>query len=294
MGARQEQRRGVRQVSAGEHVRLGPRPEPGGGGEHHRVRSTIVASRLSTAVTTDATTNMQASNLRGRPAAARAIEAPQARNSPSSSHSWARTSTAARKNRSPGPVARPQHGRGRARSPDADDHHRGRDRDDRLRPAPRRITAQANVASSSMADTASASGVLTARSYPGRVIHRARGSSRPPRLQRAPPSRGWTTSIVSPGGWAAGEQMSPRTAVPPLHSRTSETRRRTWPGRVRPGPNPGSGAHPVPQGRRVPPGDALKWRLSLWEVFSALWGCCRFTCFVRPGGSTLGRMKTGP
>ncbi len=51
------------------------------------VSSTIVASRLSTAVITDATANTQASSLRGRPAAARAMQAPHARNSPSSSHS---------------------------------------------------------------------------------------------------------------------------------------------------------------------------------------------------------------
>src|SRR6266851_1303704 len=58
------------------------------------VSSTIVASRLSTAVITDATAKTQTSSLRGRPAAARAIQAPQAANSPSSSHSWARTRTA--------------------------------------------------------------------------------------------------------------------------------------------------------------------------------------------------------
>ena len=50
------------------------------------VSRTTVVSRLSTAVVTDATTNTRASSLRGRPAADRAIHAPQARNSPSSSH----------------------------------------------------------------------------------------------------------------------------------------------------------------------------------------------------------------
>ena len=46
------------------------------------VSSTIVASRLSTAVITDAAANTDASSLRGWPAAARAIQAPQAREQP--------------------------------------------------------------------------------------------------------------------------------------------------------------------------------------------------------------------
>ena len=60
------------------------------------VSRTTVASRLSTAVITAAATNTRASSLRGRPALARAIHAPHALNSPSSSHRWARTRTAAR------------------------------------------------------------------------------------------------------------------------------------------------------------------------------------------------------
>ena len=60
------------------------------------VSSTTAASRLSTAVITEARTKTATSSRRGRPAALRAIHAPQARNSPSSSHNWASTSTAAR------------------------------------------------------------------------------------------------------------------------------------------------------------------------------------------------------
>ena len=51
------------------------------------VSSTTVASRLSTAVVTEAMRNTWARSLRGLPALARAIQSPQARNSPSSSHS---------------------------------------------------------------------------------------------------------------------------------------------------------------------------------------------------------------
>ncbi len=61
------------------------------------VSSTTVASRLSTAVISEAARNTWASRRRGRPAAVRAIQAPQAWNSPSSSQIWARTRTAARK-----------------------------------------------------------------------------------------------------------------------------------------------------------------------------------------------------
>ena len=51
------------------------------------VSSTTAASRLSTAVITEARTKTASSSRRGRPAAARAIQPPHARNSPSSSHS---------------------------------------------------------------------------------------------------------------------------------------------------------------------------------------------------------------
>ena len=61
------------------------------------VSSTTVASRLSTAVVTDAITNTCASSLRGRPLPVRAIHAPQAWNKPSSSHRYASTKMAARK-----------------------------------------------------------------------------------------------------------------------------------------------------------------------------------------------------
>ena len=61
------------------------------------VSRTTVVSRLSTAVVTAAVTNTRASSRRGRPAADRAIHAPQARNSPSSSHRRARTKMATRK-----------------------------------------------------------------------------------------------------------------------------------------------------------------------------------------------------
>ena len=60
------------------------------------VSRTTAASRLSTAVITEARTKTATSSRRGRPAALLAIHAPQARNSPSSSHNWASTSTAAR------------------------------------------------------------------------------------------------------------------------------------------------------------------------------------------------------
>jgi len=60
------------------------------------VSSTTVASRLSTAVVTEAITNTWARSLRGLPALARAIQSPQARNSPSSSHRCASTKIAAR------------------------------------------------------------------------------------------------------------------------------------------------------------------------------------------------------
>ena len=56
-----------------------------------------MASRLSTAVVTDAIANTCTSSLRGLPALDRAIHAPQARNSPSSSHRCASTKMAARK-----------------------------------------------------------------------------------------------------------------------------------------------------------------------------------------------------
>jgi hypothetical protein len=61
------------------------------------VNSTTVASRLSAAVISEATANTWTKSRRGRRAAVWAIHAPQAWNRPSSSHSWARTSTAARK-----------------------------------------------------------------------------------------------------------------------------------------------------------------------------------------------------
>src|SRR5262249_10072970 len=60
------------------------------------VSSTTVASRLSTAVIAEAAANTWASSRRGRPLLLRAIHGPQARNRPSSSPSWASTSTAAR------------------------------------------------------------------------------------------------------------------------------------------------------------------------------------------------------
>ena len=60
------------------------------------VSSTTVASRLRTAVITEAATKTAASSRRDRPAAAPAIHPPQASNSPSSSQSRASTSTAAR------------------------------------------------------------------------------------------------------------------------------------------------------------------------------------------------------
>jgi len=55
-----------------------------------------VVSRLSTAVVTAAVTNTRVRSRRGRPAADRAIHAPQALNSPSSSHRWASTKMAMR------------------------------------------------------------------------------------------------------------------------------------------------------------------------------------------------------
>lgn len=61
------------------------------------VSSTTVASRLSTAVVTAATPNTVASSRPGLAAPIRAIHPPQARNTPSSSHSWASTKMAARK-----------------------------------------------------------------------------------------------------------------------------------------------------------------------------------------------------
>ena len=61
------------------------------------VSSTIVASRLSTAVVTAATAKTCTSRRRGCPRDLLAIHAPQARNRPSSSQSCAITSTAARK-----------------------------------------------------------------------------------------------------------------------------------------------------------------------------------------------------
>jgi hypothetical protein len=61
------------------------------------VSSTTVASRLSTAVIAEAAANTWASSRRGRPWLLRAIHVPHARNRPSSSQSWASTSTAARK-----------------------------------------------------------------------------------------------------------------------------------------------------------------------------------------------------
>src|SRR5690348_9942479 len=60
------------------------------------VSSTTVASRLSTAVVTEAITNTWVRSRRGLPALARAIQSPQARNSPSLSHRWASTKIAAR------------------------------------------------------------------------------------------------------------------------------------------------------------------------------------------------------
>ena len=60
------------------------------------VSKTTVVSRLSTAVVTAAVTNTRARSLRGRPSDDRAIHAPHARNSPSSSHRWASTKMASR------------------------------------------------------------------------------------------------------------------------------------------------------------------------------------------------------
>lgn len=61
------------------------------------VSSTMVASRLSTAVIAEASAKTAVSRRPGRPAAQRAIHAPQAWKSPSSSQNLASTSTAARK-----------------------------------------------------------------------------------------------------------------------------------------------------------------------------------------------------
>ena len=60
------------------------------------VSSTTVASRLSTAVVTEAMRNTWLRSRPGLPALARAIQSPQARNSPSSSHRCASTRIAAR------------------------------------------------------------------------------------------------------------------------------------------------------------------------------------------------------
>ena len=60
------------------------------------VNNTTVASRLKTAVTTDAITNTATSSRSGRPFAARAIHPPHHANSPSSAHNWANISTAAK------------------------------------------------------------------------------------------------------------------------------------------------------------------------------------------------------
>ena len=132
------------------------------------VSSTIVASRLSTAVITDATANTQASSLRGCPAAARESKDPHARNSPSSSHSWARTSTAARKPMTGpscpasaraslseiAPVPMTTTAAGTATTASGQPHGR--------------ITAQASTARSMTADSASASEALTFRAFVGR------------------------------------------------------------------------------------------------------------------------------
>ena len=61
------------------------------------VNNTTVASRLNTAVTSDATTNTASNNRPGRPLAARAIHPPHQANKPSPAHNCANTSTAAKK-----------------------------------------------------------------------------------------------------------------------------------------------------------------------------------------------------
>jgi hypothetical protein len=60
------------------------------------VSSTTVASRLNTAVTSEATTNTEVSSRFGRPRAMCAITVPHQVNRPSWAHSWARISTAAK------------------------------------------------------------------------------------------------------------------------------------------------------------------------------------------------------
>src|ERR1700738_174321 len=60
------------------------------------VINTTVASRLKTAVTTEATANTATSNRSGRPFAARAITPPHHANSPSAAHNCAKTSPAAK------------------------------------------------------------------------------------------------------------------------------------------------------------------------------------------------------
>nr|BFE73842.1 hypothetical protein GCM10020092_071430 [Actinoplanes digitatis] len=131
------------------------------------VSSTIVASRLSTAVISEATANTYARRLRGRRRAARAIQAPQAWNSPSSSHSRASTSTAARnpitgpsratsaRTRSSviAPVAMTTPAAGTATT--ASGRPRGR------------MTAKASTARSRTEERASASKVFKARPFPG-------------------------------------------------------------------------------------------------------------------------------
>ena len=137
VGHRQQQRRRVGQVRARVHVRPGPRLEPGRGGEHHRGEQHHRGVQAEPAVVTAAIRNTWARSLRGLPALVRAIQSPQARNSPSSSHRCASTRIAARK-----PMTGPElpglvgglAGRDRA-GRDQDD--RGRDRCDRLRPAAR-------------------------------------------------------------------------------------------------------------------------------------------------------------
>ncbi len=61
------------------------------------VSNTAVASRLNTAVVSDARTNTPTSSRRGRPRHNRATVAPAALNSPSPAHRWDSSNTAARK-----------------------------------------------------------------------------------------------------------------------------------------------------------------------------------------------------
>ncbi len=131
------------------------------------VSSTTVASRLSTAVIREAAANTCTSKRRGHPAAPRAIQAPQAWNRPSSSHSRARTRTAARKpitgpsraasaaasSRGMAPVAMTTPAAGTATTASGQPHGR--------------ITAQARTARSRAAESAPARDASRGRAFRG-------------------------------------------------------------------------------------------------------------------------------